>query len=74
MECTGRALSFWAYQASQEVYYQQYLYKTLVEKYSDLNLRLEQTVNDANAEIERLQSRLDSWFLQGVPEHLYVLC
>ena len=60
MECTGRALSFWAYQTTQEVYYQQYLYKTLAEKYSNLNMRLDQIVSDANAEIERLQSRLNS--------------
>ncbi|POR37416.1 Uncharacterized protein TPAR_02398 [Tolypocladium paradoxum] len=60
MECAGRALSFWAYQTTQETYYQQYLYKTLTEKYSNLTVRLDQTVSDANAEIERLQHRLNS--------------
>ncbi|PNY24911.1 NEDD8-activating enzyme E1 regulatory subunit [Tolypocladium capitatum] len=60
MECAGRALSFWAYQTTQETYYQQYLYKTLTEKYSNLTVRLDQTVGDANAEIERLQHRLIS--------------
>ncbi|KAJ6443120.1 nucleoside diphosphatase [Purpureocillium lavendulum] len=60
MECAGRALSFWAYQTTQEIYYQQYLYKTLTEKYSNLNLKLEQTVGEANAEIERLQNKVNA--------------
>ncbi|UNI20383.1 RING-type E3 ubiquitin transferase [Purpureocillium takamizusanense] len=60
MECAGRALSFWAYQTTQEIYYQQYLYRTLTEKYSALNVRLEQTVSDANAEIERLRNRVNA--------------
>ncbi|XWW95696.1 hypothetical protein V2A60_003663 [Cordyceps javanica] len=58
MECAGRALSFWAYQTTQNIYYQQYLYKTLTEKYSALNSRLEQTVNEANAQIETLQRKI----------------
>ncbi|KAI8666896.1 RING-type domain-containing protein [Fusarium sp. Ph1] len=58
MECAGRALSFWAYQTTQDMYYQQYLYKTLAEKYSALNIRLEKTVSDANTEIDGLQHRL----------------
>ncbi|KAK5998137.1 E3 ubiquitin-protein ligase CCNB1IP1 [Cladobotryum mycophilum] len=60
MECAGRALSFWAYQMTQELYYQQHLYKTLTEKYSSLSVRLEQTVNDANSEIENLHQRIRS--------------
>ncbi|KAF4496887.1 E3 ubiquitin- ligase CCNB1IP1 [Fusarium agapanthi] len=60
MECAGRALSFWAYQTTQDIYYQQYLYKTLTEKYSGLSVRLEKTVNDANSEIEGLHHKLSS--------------
>ena len=60
MECAGRALSFWAYQTTQDIYYQQYLYKTLTDKYSNLNIRLEKTVNDANSEIEGLHHKLSS--------------
>ncbi|KAH7171535.1 hypothetical protein EDB81DRAFT_865351 [Dactylonectria macrodidyma] len=60
MECAGRALSFWALQASQEIYYHHHLYKTLTDKYSNLNLRLEKIVNDANSEIESLQHRVTS--------------
>ncbi|KAH7163622.1 hypothetical protein B0J13DRAFT_634972 [Dactylonectria estremocensis] len=58
MECAGRALSFWALQASQEIYYHHHLYKTLTGKYSNLNLRLEKIVNDANSEIDSLQHRV----------------
>ncbi|KAF5531902.1 e3 ubiquitin ligase CCNB1IP1 [Fusarium napiforme] len=60
MECAGRALSFWAYQTTQDIYYQQYLYKTLADKYSNLSVRLEKTVNDANSEIEGLHHKLSS--------------
>ncbi|OAA55997.1 ubiquitin-like activating enzyme (UlaA) [Cordyceps fumosorosea ARSEF 2679] len=58
MECAGRALSFWAYQTTQNIYYQQYLYKTLTEKYATLSGRLEQTVGEANAQIETLQRKI----------------
>lgn len=58
MECAGRALSFWAYQATQDICYQQYLYKTLTEKYSTLNMRLDKTVNEANSEIDRLHHNI----------------
>ncbi|KAF7560253.1 hypothetical protein G7046_g3918 [Stylonectria norvegica] len=60
MECAGRALSFWAYQTTQDIYYQQYLYKTLTDKYTNLSIRLDKTVNDANSEIEGLQHKLNS--------------
>ncbi|KAM3560699.1 hypothetical protein MY1884_002799 [Beauveria asiatica] len=60
MECAGRALSFWAYQTTQNIYYQQYLYKTLTEKYATLSGRLEQTVNEANAQIETLQRKMST--------------
>lgn len=58
MECAGRALSFWAYQATQDIYYQQYLYKTLNEKHSVLRVQLDKTVNDANSELQNLQDKL----------------
>jgi E3 ubiquitin-protein ligase CCNP1IP1 len=63
MECAGRALGFWAYQTIQDIYYQQFLYKTISEKYSNLHVQLDKTVNDANSEIEGLQQKLQG---QGV--------
>lgn len=58
MECAGRALSFWAYQTTQDMYYQQHLYKTLSEKYSALTIQFEKSVSDATTEIDGLQHRL----------------
>ncbi|KAI2619239.1 hypothetical protein GGR54DRAFT_630786 [Hypoxylon sp. NC1633] len=58
MECASRALSFWAYQATQEVVYQEYLGKTLTEKYSNLSVHLDKVINDANLEITSLQNKL----------------
>lgn len=67
MECAGRGLSFWAYQTTQGIYYQQHLYKTLTEKYSSLNVQLDKSINDANSEIENLQNKLTSMFLCSPP-------
>lgn len=58
MDCASRALRFWAYQTTQDMYYQQYLYKTLADKYSALSIRLEKTVSDASSEIDGLQQKL----------------
>ncbi|KAI1089081.1 hypothetical protein F5B19DRAFT_495721 [Rostrohypoxylon terebratum] len=46
IECANRALSFWAYQATQEVVYQEHLSKALTEKYSNLNVYLDKRKND----------------------------
>lgn len=58
MECAGRALSFWAYQTSQDICYQQYLYKTLTEKYSSLTLQVDKLVGEANSEIDNLHQKI----------------
>ncbi|KAL0769383.1 hypothetical protein CaCOL14_008691 [Colletotrichum acutatum] len=58
MECAGRALSFWAYQTTQEVIYQRYLERTLTEKLKTLNVKFEKTVGDANADISGLQEKI----------------
>ncbi|KAF9772167.1 hypothetical protein IL306_010137 [Fusarium sp. DS 682] len=60
MECAGRALSFWAYQTTQDLYYQQHLCKGLTDKCSSLSICLEKTVNDANSEIEGLHRKLSN--------------
>ncbi|RMJ14662.1 hypothetical protein CDV36_005660 [Fusarium kuroshium] len=58
MDCAGRALSFWAYQTAQDIYYQQHRYRTLADKFSALNIQFEKTVSDANSEIDGLQQKL----------------
>ncbi|OKL57511.1 hypothetical protein UA08_07247 [Talaromyces atroroseus] len=58
IECAGRALSFWAYQTTQEICYQEYLSKGLTEKYSTLNTEKEKVINSANTEILGLQGKI----------------
>ncbi|KAI0889602.1 uncharacterized protein GGS22DRAFT_176883 [Annulohypoxylon maeteangense] len=58
IECASRALSFWAYQATQEVVYQEHLSKALTEKYSNLSVHLDKVINEANIEITNLQNKL----------------
>lgn len=58
IECAGRGLSFYTYQASQEIIYQQHLAKGLTEKYTSLSQQMEQLIHDANAQIKVLQDKL----------------
>ncbi|KAI0380458.1 hypothetical protein F5Y04DRAFT_289435 [Hypomontagnella monticulosa] len=58
IECASRALSFWAYQATQEVIFQEHLGKALTEKYSNLSVHLDKVINDANSQITSLQDKL----------------
>lgn len=58
MECAGRALSFWAYQTTQDNYYQQHLYKTLSEKYSNMNLQNSQKIKEAELVVEKLNRQI----------------
>ncbi|KAI3001220.1 hypothetical protein CBS147346_6540 [Aspergillus niger] len=58
MECAGRALLFWTYQTTQEIFYQDFLAKTLTEKYTNLNTQLDKVVHNANSEISALQARI----------------
>ncbi|OJD16188.1 hypothetical protein AJ78_03620 [Emergomyces pasteurianus Ep9510] len=58
MECAGRALAFWTYQSTQEIFYQEYLGKSLTEKYGALNQHMDKVIHDANSEISNLQNRI----------------
>ncbi|KGO55136.1 Zinc finger, RING-type [Penicillium expansum] len=58
MECAGRALAFWAYQSTQEIFYQEYRAKTLTEKYANLNTQMDKVIHNANTEILSLQNKL----------------
>ncbi|KAG8417856.1 hypothetical protein J3458_005312 [Metarhizium acridum] len=60
LECAERALNFWAYQKTQEICYQQHVYGILTEKHLKLKSQFHQTVTEANAEIARLQTIIDS--------------
>ncbi|KAL1972952.1 hypothetical protein VTN31DRAFT_6494 [Thermomyces dupontii] len=58
VDCAGRALSFWVYQTTQEICYQEYLSKSLTEKYKVLDGEMERIVHNAQAEIEELRNKL----------------
>ncbi|KAL2050132.1 hypothetical protein ABVK25_009635 [Lepraria finkii] len=58
MECAGRGLAFWSYQSTQEIVYQEFLAKTLTDKYSNLNQQLDQVLSDANSELNILNQRI----------------
>ncbi|KAI9679394.1 MAG: hypothetical protein M1817_005416 [Caeruleum heppii] len=60
MECAGRGLSFWSYQTTQEVLYQEYLAKALKDKYNGLSGQMDKVIHDANTEIASLRHRLSS--------------
>ncbi|PKY03387.1 cyclin [Aspergillus campestris IBT 28561] len=68
MECAGRALLFWTYQSSQEIFYQEFLGKTLTEKYTNLNTQMDKVVHNANTEIATLQAKLSE--MQDTHEQL----
>ncbi|KAL2830568.1 hypothetical protein BDW59DRAFT_170124 [Aspergillus cavernicola] len=58
IECSGRALLFWTYQTTQEIVYQEFLEKTLTDKYTNLNTQMDKVIHNANSEISTLQARL----------------
>ncbi|MCJ1351219.1 MAG: hypothetical protein MMC33_001202 [Icmadophila ericetorum] len=60
MECAGRGLAFWSYQSTQEIVYQEYLAKTLTDKYGHLSLQMDKVINEANAEIESLSQKISA--------------
>ncbi|KAI1644397.1 uncharacterized protein F4817DRAFT_318872 [Daldinia loculata] len=59
IECASRALSFWAYQATQEVFYHEKLGSALTEKYSNLSVQLDKVINSMGTEHENLRRKND---------------
>ncbi|KAJ5453579.1 uncharacterized protein N7458_004535 [Penicillium daleae] len=60
MECAGRALGFWAYQSTQEIFYQEYLGKSLTEKYASLSTQMDKVIHTANSEISTLHGKVSA--------------
>jgi E3 ubiquitin-protein ligase CCNP1IP1 len=52
MDICSRALSFWTYQATQEVLYQETKLKNIEEKYIEIQKHLGNVMNQANNELE----------------------
>ncbi|KAI6805734.1 hypothetical protein KC332_g15555 [Hortaea werneckii] len=58
MECAGRGLAFYSYQTTQEIVYQEFLARSLTDKYSSLSTHLDKVIHDANLEITGLREKL----------------
>lgn len=60
VECAGRGLAFWSYQSTQEIVYQEYLAKSLTDKYNSLGTQVDKIIHDANSEIDMLNQKISS--------------
>ncbi|KAJ9292741.1 hypothetical protein DTO271G3_8440 [Paecilomyces variotii] len=69
MDCAARALMFWTYQTTQEIFYQEYLGKGLTEKYASLSTEMDKIIHNANMEISNLQNRLSEMELNQQQLH-----
>ncbi|RMY53743.1 hypothetical protein D0863_13852 [Hortaea werneckii] len=58
MECAGRGLAFYSYQTTQEIVYQEFLARSLTDKYSSLSAHLDKVIHEANSEITGLREKL----------------
>ncbi|KAH7130639.1 hypothetical protein B0J11DRAFT_257883 [Dendryphion nanum] len=56
----SRGLSFYTYQSSQEIIYQEHLAKNLADNFAGLNQQMDQLIHDANAQIKLLQDKLQA--------------
>ncbi|EPS43404.1 hypothetical protein H072_2637 [Dactylellina haptotyla CBS 200.50] len=65
LEIAGRGISFWMYQTTQEIVYQEYLSKTLSEKFSTLSTQLDNVIHEANTEIKALRDKLQAVSLEN---------
>ncbi|TKA65283.1 hypothetical protein B0A55_09535 [Friedmanniomyces simplex] len=60
MECAGRALAFFSYQTAQEIIYQEFLARSLTDKYATLSSQMDKIIHDANSEITSLRDKLEA--------------
>ncbi|KAK0944608.1 hypothetical protein LTR48_005697 [Friedmanniomyces endolithicus] len=63
MECAGRALAFFSYQTAQEILYQEFLARSLTDRYATLSSQMDKIIHDANAEITSLRDKLEAMHL-----------
>ena len=60
---TGNVVLRYAYGSSSLLtnhsVYQEYLARTLTDKYGNLSVQMDKIINDANSELESLQHKLD---------------
>ncbi|KAE9567162.1 hypothetical protein CGCF415_v012776 [Colletotrichum fructicola] len=63
MECTGRALSFWAYQTSQEDVFQRQTVKKMTAQLKTMERRHQSAISEVIEEKETLQERFQAQIL-----------
>ncbi|KAK0343142.1 hypothetical protein LTR91_026149 [Friedmanniomyces endolithicus] len=63
MECAGRALAFFSYQTAQEILYQEFLARSLTDRYATLSSQMDKIIHDANSEITSLRDKLEAMHL-----------
>ncbi|CAG8563899.1 3234_t:CDS:2, partial [Cetraspora pellucida] len=59
MEICSRALSFWTYQTTQEACFQEMMYKSLEDKYTQLEKQVQGLMRDAQSEVTTLQKDME---------------
>ncbi|CAG8647992.1 6626_t:CDS:2 [Cetraspora pellucida] len=59
MEICSRALSFWTYQTTQEACFQEMMYKSLEDKYTQLEKQVQSLMRDAQSEVTTLQKDME---------------
>ncbi|RHZ45296.1 hypothetical protein Glove_682g37 [Diversispora epigaea] len=60
MEICSRALSFWTYQTTQEACFQEMMYKSLEEKYTQLEKQVQGIMRDFQTEITTLRAKVQA--------------
>ncbi|KAF3920795.1 hypothetical protein ABW20_dc0106846 [Dactylellina cionopaga] len=65
LEIAGRGISFWMYQTTQEIVYQEYVSKTLTDKFNTLSTQLDNVIHEANTEIKALRDKLQATALEN---------
>ena len=53
--------------------YQEYLAKTLTDKYSNLSLQMDKVIHEANTELELFGQKLQSVFITAIRQDLGLL-
>ncbi|GAB7361598.1 hypothetical protein MBLNU230_g1650t1 [Neophaeotheca triangularis] len=64
-ECASRGLAFFNYQATQEIVYQEYLYKCMRDQYRKLDDEYEATILKANSKVEKLTDQISAMTIQN---------
>lgn len=59
LDCASRAISFWTYQMSTEIAWQQHLGKATSDRYAQLNNHTKNLVKEANSQIGDLSKEID---------------